>query len=266
MFAEFHFQEPFWFLFIIPLVILFWLASHNTTNSKSWSKIIDSRLLPLLLQGEDKNTYRLPKIIVSIAWLLTIFALADPVWEKIPRPVYQTNAARVLVLDLSNSMLIDDLKPNRLARARFKIEDILSKEEEGQTGLVLFAGEAFTASPLTRDTETIRSLLEVLTPQIMPLQGSRADLGLLKAHELLKQAGITNGQILLIADGVSKKSDSMAVAEQLRIEGHTVSVMAVGTEEGGKLNFRDNTSVSVKLESDALRNIATSGKNKPIMK
>ncbi len=259
MLEQFHFLEPLWLLALLPLAAVFWLAFQSSTDSRAWEKIIDANLLPLLLQGEDSNTNKFPKFLLAIVWIIAVIALADPVWEKIPRPIFQTNAARVLVLDLSNSMLIDDLKPSRLARARFKIEDILSREEEGQTGLVLFAGEAFTASPLTRDTETIRSLLKVLTPQIMPAQGSRADLGLVKAHELLKQAGIVNGQVLLIADGVSQKAASLNAAEDLRKDGHIVSVMAVGTEAGGKLNFRNNVSKIVKLDPKALSNIAKSG-------
>ena len=215
MLEQFHFLEPLWLLALLPLAAVFWLAFQTSTDSRAWAKIIDADLLSLLLQGEDKNKSKFPNFLLALAWIIAVIALADPVWEKIPRPIFQTNAARVIVLDLSNSMLIDDLKPSRIARARFKIEDILSREEEGQIGLVLFAGEAFTASPLTRDTETIRSLLKVLTPQIMPAQGSRTDLGLIKAHELLKQAGIANGQVLLIADGVSQESASLNAAADL---------------------------------------------------
>ena len=259
MLEQFHFLEPLWLLALIPLAALFCLAFQAHTDSRAWEKIIDAKLLPLLLQGKDNNKHRLPKFLLAITWVIAVIALADPVWEKIPRPIFQTNAARVLVLDLSNSMLIDDIKPSRIARARFKIEDILAREEEGQTGLVLFAGEAFTAAPLTRDTDTISSMLKVLTPQIMPAQGSRADLGLAKAHELLKQAGIVNGQILLIADGVSDKSASLKAANALAKDGHTVSVMAVGTEAGGTLNFRNNTSQLIKLDAEGLENIAKNG-------
>jgi len=259
MLEQFHFLEPLWLIALIPLVLILWFAFQADTDAKAWEKVVDAKLLSLLLQGEDKNRNLFPKLLLTIAWIISVIALADPAWEKVVRPIFQTNSARVLVLDLSNSMLIDDLKPNRLARARFKIEDILSREEEGQTGLVLFAGEAFTASPLTRDTETIRAMLKVLNPQIMPAQGSRADLGLSKAHDLLKQAGIRSGNVLLIADGISQSSLGLNAAERLREDGHTVSVMAVGTEEGGKLNFRNNTSVTVKLDSEALNKIALSG-------
>jgi len=256
---QFNFLQPLWFLALLPLLLILWLLSRSASDSKAWAKVIDAKLLPLLLQGEDKKTGKLAKMLLAIGWLICVVALADPVWEKVSRPIFQTNTARVIVLDLSNSMLIDDLKPSRLARARFKVEDILSREEEGQTGLVLFAGDAFTVSPLTRDTETIRSLLKILTPQLLPAQGSRVDLGLNKAHELLKQSGVNNGQVLLIADGVSDNNLAIDAAESLAKDGHTVSVLGVGTEEGGILKFRNRNDITVKLESNNLTAIAQQG-------
>ena len=270
---QLHFLQPLWLLALIPLAILWWLIVRTKTgNSKAWEKVIDPKLLPLLLQGSNENhsySESIAKWLLAFAWLLATIALADPVWEKIPRPVFQTNSARVIVLDLSNSMQIDDLKPSRLARARFKIEDILSnnfaKNEEGQIGLVLFAGDAFTASPLTRDSETIRALLQVLTPDLMPSQGSRVDLGLIKAHELLTQAGITKGQVLLISDGVEDQGAALKAAQKLKADGHTLSVLAVGTELGGKLpqlKYRNGDSITVALESEFLQEIASNGGGK----
>ena len=173
--------------------------------------------------------------------------------------MFQTNTARVIVLDLSNSMLVNDLKPTRMARARFKVEDILAKEEEGQIGLVVFAGDAFTASPLTRDSDTIRALLQVLTPSIMPTQGSRVDLGLEKAHELLTQAGVINGQVLLISDGASKLDKATTAAEALNKDSHQLSILAVGTETGGLLRLRREPPVNVKLDLAGLHKIAKEG-------
>ncbi len=256
--SQLHFQAPLWLLALIPLGLLLWLLSRTQVNASAWAKVIDPKLLPYLLQGEQGKTSSLPKWLMASAGLIGIIALADPVWEKVPRPVFQTNAARVIVLDLSTSMLVDDLKPSRLARARFKIEDILSREEEGQTGLVVFAGDAFTASPLTRDVDTIRNLLQVFTPEIMPAQGSRVDYALQKAHELLKQAGIQHGQVLLIADGASNPKAAYKAAKALRDDGHTVSVLAVGTKQGGLLRLRSRR-VNVKLDADILQKIAKTG-------
>ena len=138
-------------------------------------------LLPLLLDDQKTQRSRIPLWLLSLGWLLAVLALADPAWEQQPQPLRQTGTSRVIVLDLSRSMLAPDLKPSRLVRARFKVEDILAHDAEGQTGLVVFAGDAFTVSPLTRDADTIRAQLRALDPSIMPSQGSRADLGLLKA-------------------------------------------------------------------------------------
>jgi len=257
-------------LALIPLVFIWWLSTQNKSGTaRAWEKVIDANLLPLLL-GSSKETRNktqgMGRWILAIAWFLTSIALADPVWEKVPRPIFQTNSARVIILDLSSSMLIADLKPSRLARARFKIEDILSEEfskkEEGQIGLVLFAGDAFIASPLTRDSETIRSLLEVLKPTIMPSQGSRADLGIKKAQELLSQAGIEKGEVLLIADGVSDQNATLEIVKELKKDGHRLSVLAIGTEAGGilpNLTMQNGSRITVKLETKNLEEIAHIG-------
>jgi len=273
MLSQLHFLQPLWFLALIPLATIWWLmARSKVADSRAWAKVIDANLLPLLLSGSggkhDSACY-FGKSLLAIGWIIATFALANPVWEKIPRPVFQTNSARVIVLDLSRSMLIADLKPSRLARARFKIEDILSdnfaKKEEGQIGLVVFAGGAFTVSPLTRDSETIRALLQVLTPSIMPSQGSRVDLALKKAHELLTQAGVENGQILLIADGASNEETTLEVAKNIKEAGHSLSVLGVGTEAGGilpALKYRNGKSIIVKLDSEILEKVARRGGGK----
>jgi len=268
---QLHFLHPLWLLALFPLALLWWFTVHSKIgSSKAWEKVIDPKLLPLLLSGSDENhklSESYMKWGLAFIWFIATIALADPVWEKIPRPVFQTNSARVIVLDLSNSMKIADLKPSRIARARFKIEDILSrqKKEEGQIGLVLFAGDAFTASPLTRDVETIRSLVQVLDPEIMPSQGSRVDLGLKKAHELLRQAGIHNGQVLLIADGVSNQKLALKAAKALRKDGHTISVLGVGTEIGGvlpQIKYQNGDRIKVALDTEFLEEIAQAGGGK----
>ena len=241
---------------------LLWLIFNHKVADNAWSKIIDQNLLPLLLnQGSASQQGKLALWLLATAWFIGAVALANPVWEKKPRPVFQTNTARVIVFDLSRSMEIADLAPSRVARARFKIEDILRKKEEGQIGLVVFAGDAFTAVPLTRDAETIRTLLPSLMPKIMPIQGSRADLGLLKAAELLQQAGVSQGEILLISDGVEGDLAQQA-AQEIVTQGHTISVMAVGTEKGGAIPHvtdGQRKPIIVKLETKDLQAVAKYG-------
>ncbi len=259
---NFHFLHPLWLLTLLPMAGLLWFIFNHKVADNAWHKIIDQNLLPLLLnQGSTGQQGRFAFWLLAAAWCIGTLALANPVWEKKPRPVFQTNTARVIVFDLSRSMEIADLAPSRLARARFKIEDILRKQEEGQIGLVVFAGDAFTAVPLTRDADTIRALLPSLMPKIMPIQGSRADLGLLKAAELLQQAGVNKGDILLISDGVEGDLAQQA-AQQIAAQGHTLSVMAVGTEKGGAIpnvTDRQHNTIVVKLEVKRLQAVAEQG-------
>ncbi len=263
---QFHFLQPLWLLGLIPLALLVWRLRRAASGDNPWTRIIDARLRPLLLAGQNHKINHSLLWLLGIGWMLTILALANPVWEKQVRPLYQTSAARVIVLDLSLSMLDHDLKPSRLARARFKIEDILARKDEGQTGLVVFAGDAFTVTPLTRDVDTIRALLKSLDPGLMPVQGSRADLGLQKAGELLQQAGLSNGQILMFADGVVGDKARKAAA-QLREQGYRVSVLGIGTQnadpltnaKGQLLRFTGDKLIVPQLETSALRAVAEAG-------
>ena len=271
MLENFHFMQPLWLLALIPLALLAWRVYRPGDGDNPWRRIVDERLLPLLMVGrahKDKAS-RAGLWLLAAGWTLATLALANPTWERKPLPVFQTTAARVIVLDLSRSMYASDLKPSRLVRARYKIEDVLAQSGEGQTGLVVYAGQAFTVTPLTRDVNTIRAMLPDVDPGIMPTQGSRADLGLIKAGKLLNQAGASSGQVLLIADGIQagKAAASERAAARLRGEGYRVSVLGVGTEDGAPLTnaqgelVRDASGniVDVRLDTATLAAVARAG-------
>jgi Ca-activated chloride channel family protein len=230
MLEQFHFLQPLWFLALLPLVLLWWWLPRSGYDSSDWQHACESHLLPYLLNKPMQTLNRLPIWLLSLAWLLAIVALADPVWQKQPQPVYRNQDAVVVVLDLSRSMLSKDLTPSRLERARYKVADILKQRNEGLTGFVVFAGDAFTVSPLTNDTKTILSLLNSLNPELMPAQGSRADLGIRQAGNLLKQAGLNRGNILLINDGYSDPH-TLDIASDLYHQGYRISVLGVGSNE-----------------------------------
>lgn len=266
MLEQFHFLQPLWLLALLPLAVLVWLVNDHRNSDNPWRHIVDRRLLPLLLGKQQTTMSSSTMWLLSTGWLLAVLALANPAWEQQPQPVFQTGVARVIVLDLSRSMLAADLAPSRLVRARFKVEDMLAFDDEGQTGLVVFAGDAFSVTPLTRDTDTIRAQLKALEPAIMPSQGSRADLGLFKAQELLQQAGVRDGRIILVADGVEGDMARTAAAE-IRRAGYRVSVMGIGTTagaplpdgHGGTVKDGSGNPLLVKLDEEALHRVARAG-------
>ncbi len=264
---NFHFLQPQWLYLLLPLVLLSgMLLRQGGSENDAWFSVIDKKLLSWLRISKAGSGNRLPFWLLSTGWFITVIALANPVWEKLPQPVFQTDQARVIVLDLSRSMNSSDLKPSRIERARFKVSDILKLQQEGVIGLVVFAGDAFVVSPLTRDADTISAMLPALKPGIMPVQGSRADLGLLKASELLQQAGRLRGEILLLADSYTDQR-TIEVAEKLRKQGIITSVLGMGTEQGaplptGKGGFftnNDGDVITTRLNIPAMQKLANAG-------
>ena len=275
MLDNFHFLHPWWLAALAPLALLFWLLRRREAGAGNpWRRVVDAKLLPLLLAEGDEGGRRLPWRLLALGWLSAVLALADPAWEKRAQPVFQSAQARVILMDLSASMNAADLAPSRLVRARLKVADVLARQEagleEGRNALVVFAGDAFIVSPLTRDGTTIEAMLRVLEPSIMPVQGSRVDIALAKAGELLQQAGAgRGGEVLLLTDGIAAgtSDETLAAARELRRRGHRLSVLGVGTPEGAPVPtgngrfLRDSAGnlVVPRLDPDSLRELAQAG-------
>ncbi len=263
--AEFHFIRPYWFLAVLPYLMILALMVRNKLVRGNWSTVCDAELLPYLLQEKAINQSRWPLISGAIACFLVIVALAGPTWERLPSPVFRNDSAWVIALDLSLSMNAADIKPSRLTMARYKISDILKRRKDGQTALLVYAGDAFTVTPLTNDTETIDSQLSALNTDIMPSQGSNAALVLEKAVDLFKQAGLQKGRILLVTDGVDVDK-TLSVVKSLG--NYPLSILGVGTDdgapialpEGGFLKDGQGTIVVPKLNSSELTMLAQAGK------
>lgn len=231
---DFHFIRPEWFSVFIPGVILFALIWHARLNKSNWESVCDTRLLPYLLVDKPTKRNRWPLFWLAVGGVLVVLAMAGPTWERLPSPVFRNESALVIVLDLSASMDAQDVKPSRLDRSRFKIKDILDRRKDGQTALVVYGGDAYTVTPLTEDVETIGNHLLGLNTSLMPSSGSNASRGLIQAEQLLKQAGLRSGHILLITDGVNLAKNAHLV-ERLKSESYFVSVMGVGTVEGAPI-------------------------------
>ena len=173
-------------------------------------------------------------MLLGIGWTVALLALAGPVWSQLPQPVFRAESALVLVLDVSRSMDAQDVAPSRLTRAKHKILDILQTRQEGQTALVIFAGEPFVVSPLTDDARTMKNLVQPLETDLMPVRGSRPDLALRLGNELLQQAGILQGDLLLITDEDTDPATLEMITELTR-EGRTISILGIGTDDGAPI-------------------------------
>jgi len=264
--SEFHFLRPDWFLALPPALALLWLFWRRRLRSRSWQEVCDPELLPHLLLGRSQRRANWPLWLLLAGLLVSLITLAGPTWKKQPQPLLRQQSALVILLDLSRSMNAGDLKPSRLERARLKIEDILRQRREGQTALVAFAGDAFTVTPLTDDTRTIELLLGSLDPEMMPVQGSAPTRALQLGAELLQQAGLKKGTLLLVTDE-DRPRQAETAARKLNQQGVQLEVLGVGTPEGAPIPqaeggfFKDSKGnlVLPKLDEPGLRRLAEAG-------
>lgn len=232
--ADFHFLRPLWVLALIPLLGLgVWLQRQKKRHG-NWAAVCDPELLPFLLQARSVVSERGVFWPLALAFLLAVIAMAGPSWERLPAPAFRNDAGLVIALNLSESMNAADIKPSRLIRSRYKIADLLKQRRDGQTALLVYTRQAFTVTPLTDDVNTILSQLKALRTDIMPVRGRNTLAAIRQAVDLLHQAGLQQGDILLITDGVEDvdASDVKKARQQYR-----VSVLAVGTEQGAPIQL-----------------------------
>ncbi len=264
--SDFHFLRPYWLLALIALVVCLYAFYRRRLKQGTWAEVCDPQLLDWLLVDKPvkRQTYRLYWMLV--AGIIAILALAGPSWEKLPVPVFRSQSALILVLDLSESMYANDLKPNRIARARFKITDILRQRKDGQSALIVYSDAAFVVTPLSNDTETIIHQLKVLEPSLMPGQGNNTKAAMVLAAKLFKQAGVQSGQVLLVSDSGGSRSSAISAAKEVSKRGHQLFILGVGTEAGAPIpqagGFVKDANGSIlipKLNQSDLKSMADAG-------
>ena len=264
--ADFHWIRPAWLLAIPVVVAVAVLLARRQLGAGHWRDIIDPALMPYVLsrtpgRGSDYRWW-----LLGLAGIVASAALAGPAWQRIEQPVFRSDQAMVVALDLSRSMDAQDIAPSRLARAKLKILGMLDRRQGGQTALLVYTANAYTVTPLTDDADTIGALVNSLSTDIMPSRGSYPEVGIRKGQALLEQAGVGYGEVLLIADGGSSPAAEKA-ARDLKAAGFSLSVLGVGTREGAPIPRQsggfvtDNRgSIAVaRLEERGLRDLAVAG-------
>jgi Ca-activated chloride channel family protein len=266
--GEFHFLRPWWFLGLIPALLVLSLYQWRRRSAGNWEQIINPALLPFLMQGEGKTTGKSGWLLTALGltWALCCISLAGPTWQQLPQPVLKQDSAAILVFDLSPSMLAEDIPPSRLVRARFKLIDMLNSRREGFTALVVYGGEAHTVSPLTEDNNTIISLVPILHPTLLPEYGSNTEDAVAMAIDLATNGGYEQADIILISDGVSSAAFGTIQSMIAQAGKYRLSILGVGTAEGapiplgngGFVKDRSGSILIPKLDSASLQRLASS--------
>ncbi|HDY7522425.1 TPA: VWA domain-containing protein [Vibrio vulnificus] len=199
-FSQFHFLRPEWLWAFVPMLLLLWMRWREE-SAASWKAILPTHLRQVLTIGEHGWRKQLPLKLLVVNVTLAIIICAGPTWQRQASPFGEDKATMLVILDNSNSMLQNDLPPSCLARSKQKIRDLLVARKGGSTGLVVFAGSAHVAMPVTQDSKVFDPFLAAITPEIMPIEGKLAEKALpLIDQQLQGQAG---SSVLLVSDGVN---------------------------------------------------------------
>jgi len=229
-----HFLRPIWLWGLIVVAFIGWRLWRQKIQDGGWNQLIAAPFKPVLLTQQTEQKTALPLIGLLIIWVITLIALSGPTWQKVEVPAEKNRQASVILFDLSLSMLADDIKPNRLSRARFQLIDLLKSHPEQQFGLVVYAGSAHTITPISEDPQTLINLTPSLSPIIMPRMGANVMAGLKQAQQLLEGAHITQGHIIWITDSV-EPTEINPIQQFITTQKLSLSVVTLGTESGAPI-------------------------------
>ncbi|WP_154173722.1 VWA domain-containing protein [Vibrio metoecus] len=228
------FLYPYWLWLLIPsLGFAFWLKARKNQRG-----LIAPHLAHVMGVGAPQSRHL--SGLLGVGWMIAVLALAGPSWQSAERPSVQNSAARVLIMDMSQSMYATDLAPNRLTQARYKALDLLKGWHEGSTGLVAYAADAYVVSPLTRDSATLGNLIPLLSPEIMPYQGANAANAVDLAISMLQQAGHQKGDLILLTDDI-RAAERQKITQQLENSSWRLIVLAIGTSNGAPITLSDGS-------------------------
>ena len=253
-------------LLMLPLLILLWIL-NDYRKRRAIKRLGNIDLVKKLIPELSKIRPPLKFILQVSAISFAIIMLARPQFGSKLEEVKRQGVEVILALDVSNSMLADDIQPDRLERAKQAISRLVETLDKDKLGLVVFAGDAYTQIPVTTDYISAKMFLSTIGPEMVPKQGtaigSAIDLGM---RSFSPGSGKSKA-IVIITDGENHEDDPVAKAKEAAEAGIVIHTIGIGSTEGvpisvvsaGKKDYlkdADGNTVITKLDENILRDIA----------
>lgn len=264
-----HFQyiEYFIALAAVPLMIFLYFQLLKW-KKKTEKKIGDPSLVKELTAQYSSRKFSTKFILFIAAFTLCAFAVAGLVLPDGTQKINRKGTDLIIALDVSKSMLANDVQPSRLARAKQLISKIIDNSPDDRIGLVIFAGRAYLQMPITIDHEAAKMYLAAASPDDVPTQGTVISDALKMCYAAFNPNDKTFKSVLLISDGEDHDNDAVKVTKELAKEGIMVNTVGIGSPEGAPIMnpttgqyLRDNKGQTVitKLNEKELSDIAKAG-------
>lgn len=237
-------------LILVPLFAVFMMWANNKRKA-DLSRLGERKLIDQLSAGINWQGRRWRSILWLVALALVIVAMARPQWGSEVQTVEQEGLQVMVALDVSQSMLAQDSKPNRLARAKLEISDLMDKLNGDEVGLVVFSGASFIQFPLTSDYNTARMYLEGADPSIISRQGTAIGDAIQTAVRGFDDSLDSQKVLLVISDGEDAETDPIAAAQEAADAGILIYTIGFGTPEGEPIPVMDAGGNVVDYKRDA---------------
>ena len=236
--SAFHFSEPAWLwalLLCVPVAVWLLLSRRLAGSNDRIRNYADAHLLPYLLGRSTASSRTQWQRYARWAglWTLLVLAMAGPRWDFTDVQLFRPGANLLILMDISRSMQVTDVRSSRLARARQEIEDLLNQNRTIRIGLIGFASVAHVVAPVTEDMQGIHRVLPALDTSLVRLQGSRLMFALERAEELIAgQPAESVNSLLIISDGDFEEQGLEQRLQELAAAGIRVHILGIGTPEG----------------------------------
>ncbi len=261
------------FLIIPILIILYWISYSRKKKALlefGEMKII-SQLMPYA--SFTRPFYKFGILLLGLSFI--IFGLAGPQFGSKLQTIKRKGVEIIIALDVSNSMMAQDIQPNRLERAKRAISKMVDKLNNDKIGLIVFAGEAYTQLPITTDYASAKLFLSSISTEIVPIQGTAIGAAINLSTKSFTPDSEASKAIIVITDGENHEDDAIAAAKSALEQGIVVHTIAMGLPEGapipvspGSRDFRKDENGNIvisKLDQKMVEQIATAGGGKPVI-
>ncbi len=269
---QFAHKEYLYLLLIIPIIILLLIISRYL-RKKAIEKFGNSQTLSQLMLTASNNRPIIKSIIIIFAITSLIIAIAGPQIGSKLQDVKRKGVELIIALDVSNSMMATDIKPNRLEHSKRAISKLLDKLHNDKIGLIVFAGDAYVQLPMTTDYAAAKMFLSTINTKMISNQGTAIGSAIDLATKSFTSETDKNKALIIITDGENHEDDAIAKAAEAAEKGIIVHTIGMGLPKGapipigrpGSSNFRtDRTGqvVITKLDETLLQQIASAGHGK----
>ena len=225
-------------LIALPALVVF-LRWAFMRRAASVRRIGDPALIERLSVAVNRGMRRRRLVLWFIGIALIIVALARPQWGSDVQIVEHRGVQVMVALDISRSMLAQDLKPTRLDRAKLEIADMMSQLTGDEVGIVLFSGASFIQFPLTFDYATARTFLRGANPDIISRQGTAIDKAIDTAMTGFNEERVSQKIIVIMTDGENHEGDPVAKAREAAEQGAVIYTVGFGSPEGEPIPVHD---------------------------